>query len=210
MNSQAVLGVDVRFAKRTSTPSTSRSETTKVNVKIVREFIKRRKDMEALGDRWHAVWLCFEIPRAGGRLLETGTEDFLQLNLHDRALGNIPVVVVLTKYDKSMDRVDRTLRYLDGLSKDAVKDRVKQRADAELHDICVQPLMNFVASDILYAMVSTKETHKAMIARLIQITEFERVCQHVASGASVMTSIAQRVEPTLKIKTSIEYASFSP
>jgi hypothetical protein len=30
--------------------------------------------------------ICFEIPRAGGRLLETGTEDFLKLK-SDGVLG---------------------------------------------------------------------------------------------------------------------------
>jgi hypothetical protein len=36
---------------------------------------------------------------------------------------------------------------------------------------------------------AAKEIHKEMIARLIQITE-ERVCQHVASEAGVMTPMA--------------------
>ncbi|OAX32434.1 hypothetical protein K503DRAFT_606427 [Rhizopogon vinicolor AM-OR11-026] len=174
------------------------------NVKIVRDFIQLRRHMEGLGDRLHAVWLCFEIPRAGGRLLETGVEDFLQLK-RDGALGDIPVVVVLTKYDKFVDRVERTLndRDLDGLNDEAVKELVEQRADAELHAVCDQPLKTFARSDIPYAVVSTKENHKEMIARLIQITE-ERVYQHVASEASVMASIAQRVDPKLKMKTSIE------
>ncbi|OJA09739.1 hypothetical protein AZE42_09939 [Rhizopogon vesiculosus] len=174
------------------------------NVKIVQEFIQRRRHMKALGDRLHAVWICFEIPRAGGRLLETGTEDFLKLK-SDGVLGKIPVVVVLTKYDKFMDRVERTLNDidLDGLSDDTVKDVVRKRADTELRDICAQPLEKIAKADIPYAMVSTKETHKGVIARLIQITK-ERVCQHVASEASVMTAIAQRVDPKLKINASID------
>lgn len=53
---------------------------------------------------------------------------------------------------------------------------------------------------------AAKDVHKAMIARLIQITE-DCVRQHVASEASVMASVAQRVDPKLKITTSIEYAS---
>jgi hypothetical protein len=52
------------------------------------------------------------------------------------------------------------------------------------------------------------KVHKEMIANLIQITE-DRVSRHVASEASVMTSIAQRVDPKLKIKASIEYAPYS-
>jgi hypothetical protein len=36
--------------------------------------------------------LCIEIPRAGGRLLETGTEDFLRLK-RDGALGKSTFIV---------------------------------------------------------------------------------------------------------------------
>lgn len=50
---------------------------------------------------------------------------------------------------------------------------------------------------------SAKADHEETLARLIQITE-ERVCKHVATEASVMTSIAQRVDPALKFKASIE------
>jgi hypothetical protein len=52
-----------------------------------------------------------------------------------------------------------------------------------------------------------KEEHKDMIAYLIQITE-DCVRQHVATEASVMAGVAQRVDPMLNIKTSIEYASY--
>ncbi|KAG2110090.1 hypothetical protein DEU56DRAFT_844428 [Suillus clintonianus] len=59
------------------------------NVNMVRDFIDRRRNLKDLKDQLHAVWLCFEIPRAGGRLLETGTEDFLTLKRKGE-LGNIP------------------------------------------------------------------------------------------------------------------------
>ncbi|KAJ8582891.1 hypothetical protein M405DRAFT_829852 [Rhizopogon salebrosus TDB-379] len=174
------------------------------SVNIVKDFIERRGEKEALGERLHAVWLCFEIPRTGGRLLETGTQDFLKLK-RDGALGNIPVVVVLTKYDKFIDHVDRMFddSALEGLSDDVVKELVTQKADAEFRKICALPLEKFAGEDIPCATVSAKVTHKEMIASLIQITE-DRVCQHVASEASMMISIAQRVDPKLKIKTSIE------
>jgi hypothetical protein len=51
--------------------------------------------------------------------------------------------------------------------------------------------------------------YKEMIANLMQITA-DRVYQHVASEASMMVCIAQRVDPKLKIKTPIEYAHHSP
>ena len=49
--------------------------------------------------------------------------------------------------------------------------------------------------------------HKDMIAHLIQITE-DCVREHVAAEASVMAGVAQRVDPMLNIKISIEYASY--
>jgi hypothetical protein len=52
-----------------------------------------------------------------------------------------------------------------------------------------------------------KDEHKDMIAHLIQVTE-DRVRQHVATEASVMAGVAQRVDPMLNIKASIEYASY--
>lgn len=174
------------------------------NVNIVRGFIERRINTPALKDQLHAVWLCFEIPRAGGRLLETGTEDFLTLKRGGK-LGNIPVVVVFTKYDRFINRINRTLDEpsLVGLNTNAVKELIKTKADAELKEICIRPLEKFAGSDVPHVTVSTKEEHAEMLARLIQITE-ERVCKHVATEASVMTSIAQRVDPGLKIKASID------
>jgi hypothetical protein len=45
--------------------------------------------------------------------------------------------------------------------------------------------------------------HGEMLAHLIHTTK-ELVCKHVGIDASVMTSVAQRVDPGLKIKASIE------
>ncbi|KAG2081316.1 hypothetical protein BD769DRAFT_1621226 [Suillus cothurnatus] len=174
------------------------------NVIIVRDFIERRRKKPDLKDQIHAVWLCFEIPRAGGRLLETGTEDFLTLKRNGN-LGNIPVIVVFTQYDKLLERIHRTLDEspLVGLSSSAVKEFIKNKADAELKEICIGPLEKFAGLDVPYAMVSTKEEYAETLARLIQITE-DRVCKHVVTEASVMISIAQRVDPGLKFKASID------
>ncbi|KAG2348295.1 hypothetical protein BDR05DRAFT_995709 [Suillus weaverae] len=176
----------------------------KDNLKIVRDFIDRRRNMSAPEHQLHAVWLCFEIPRAGGRLLETGTEEFLTLK-SSGTLGNIPVVVVFTKYDMLIDRVERTLdeTSLNGLSNEAIKELAKKKADAELQDICIGPLEKFAGPDIPHVKISTGEDHKETLTHLIQITE-KCVGQHSAPEAAVMTSIAQRVHPGLKIQASIE------
>jgi len=121
------------------------------------------------------VRLCFEIPRAGGRLLGTSTEEFLRLK-RDGQLGNsafidgyisvqmktyqwakVPVVVVLTKYDMLLNRVERTLTEsaLVGLSDDDFKKLVKEKADAELQKTCIKPLEKSAGSTIPWATVTS-------------------------------------------------------
>ncbi|KAG2344169.1 hypothetical protein BDR05DRAFT_1018229, partial [Suillus weaverae] len=176
----------------------------KDNLKIVRDFIDRRRAMPDLKDQLHAIWLCFEIPRAGGRLLETGVEQFLT-SKREGELGNIPIVVVFTKYDTLLDRVERTLdkSSIKFLSKAAIQELTKNSARDKLQEVCVAPLEKFAGSSIPHVTVSTNGNHEETLARLIQTTE-ELVYKHVGTDASVMTSVAQRVDPGLKIKASID------
>ncbi|KAG1895941.1 uncharacterized protein F5891DRAFT_1193554 [Suillus fuscotomentosus] len=174
------------------------------NLKIVQDFMERRKNMPDLKDQLHAVWLCIQIPRAGGRLLETGTEDFLKSKL-EGTLGNVPVIVVLTKYDILVDRVERTLNEasLDGLSEKAIQELVKEGAETEVQNTCIGPLEEFTGSDIPYATISTAKGYKETLTGLIQKTE-TCVNLHLEPDAAVMTSVAQRVHPGLKIKALIK------
>ncbi|KAG1892897.1 uncharacterized protein F5891DRAFT_1068363 [Suillus fuscotomentosus] len=177
----------------------------KDNLNIVRDFIGRRKAMPDLKDQLHAVWLCFEIPRAGGRLLETGVEQFLT-SKREGELGEIPIVVVFTKYDTLLDRMERTLNksFTKDLSKEAVQELTKKSAKDKLKEVCIAPLEKFAGSDMPHVTVSTKGNHhEETLANLIRTTE-ELVCKHIGTDASVMTSVAQRVDPGLKIKASIE------
>ncbi|KAG2114996.1 hypothetical protein BD769DRAFT_1642260 [Suillus cothurnatus] len=175
-----------------------------VNLEIVRGFINRRREMPGLKDQLHAVWLCFEIPCTGGRLLETGVEQFLT-SKREGELGDIPIVVVFTKYDKLLVQVERTMNKssFKGLSEAAIQDLVKKGAEDKLQEVCVAPLETFTEFSIPHVTVSTNKNHKETLARLIQTTE-KLVCEHVGIDASVMTSIAQRVDPGLNIKASIE------
>ncbi|KAG2361094.1 hypothetical protein BDR07DRAFT_1410622 [Suillus spraguei] len=176
----------------------------KDNLKTVRDFINRRRAMPILKDQLHAVWLCFEIPRAGGRLLETGVEEFLT-SKHEGKLGNIPIIAVFTKYDTLLERVERTLdkSSIKGLSKAAIQELTKKSAQDKLQEVCIAPLEKFAKSAIPHVTVSTNGNHEETLTHLIQTTE-ELVRNHVGIDASVMTSIAQRVDPGLKIKASIE------
>ena len=117
--------------------------------------------------------LCFETPRTGGRLLETGTGEFLKLR-HEGKLGNstlissyltcgptyplfkVPVIVVFTKYDWLIDQVDYELGPSgNGLSDDAIKELVRERAETKLQEVCIKPLEKFAGSDIPHAAISS-------------------------------------------------------
>ncbi|KAG1777945.1 hypothetical protein EV702DRAFT_1278288 [Suillus placidus] len=175
----------------------------KGNLEIVRDFIDRRRAMPDLKDQLHAVWLCFQIPRAGGRLLETGVEQFLTSKLKGE-LGNVPIVIVFTKYDLLLERVERTLdeSAMKSLSKADIQELTETRAKDKLQEICIAPLET-LGSGIPHVTVSTNGNHEETLARLIQTTE-ELVYKHFGTDVSVMTSVAQRVDPGLNIKASIE------
>jgi len=56
--------------------------------------------MSEVKDRLCAIWLCIQIPPAGGRLIETGDEELLKLNL-----GDVPIVIVFTQYDSLCEQI---------------------------------------------------------------------------------------------------------
>ncbi|KAJ8587350.1 hypothetical protein M405DRAFT_934775 [Rhizopogon salebrosus TDB-379] len=194
------------------------------NVDIVRQFIERRGKMPDLGERLHAIWLCIQIPSTGGRVLETGTEDFLKLKCSGQ-LGNgvlisnylavqvnlplvkVPVIVVFTQYDKLINQVDFELGSSgDGLSNDTIKELIMNRAEAKLRESCIGPLERFVASigsDIPHATVSTSDNHKESLVHLIQITA-DHVNKHVAVDIPVMASVARWMNHGFKVKASID------
>jgi hypothetical protein len=116
--------------------------------------------------------LCLETPRAGGRLMETGTEDFLKLR-RDGRLGNstlisispcrptyplvkVPVIVVFTKYDGLINQFDYDLGPSGGgLNDHAIKQLVEGRAGTKLRETCVRPVQLFAGSDIPITTVSS-------------------------------------------------------
>jgi len=105
---------------------------------IMRDFIKERcHDGCHHKDRLHAVWLCAETPRAGGRVVEEGDLKLLRL-AHET---KIPVLIIFTKYDlvirskKDALQEDRFVGALDDQS----------RADAvEALNKCVESLQGML------------------------------------------------------------------
>ncbi|KAG1789271.1 uncharacterized protein HD556DRAFT_817408 [Suillus plorans] len=92
----------------------------------------------------------------------------------------------------------QTSSSLDGLSDKAIKELVKEKADAEVQNNCIKPLEQFAGPGSPHATISTTEDYKETLTRLIEITE-SRVDQHSAPKAAMMTSVAQRVHPGIKI-----------
>ncbi|KAG6911381.1 hypothetical protein DXG01_016478, partial [Tephrocybe rancida] len=124
-----------------------------VNVKIVQRFINERSKEPLIKDKLHAVWLCIDIPRAGGRLLESGIENFLKLKIEGK-LSDVPVIVVFTKYDLLVG--DETLVFKDrsGKSKEAIAKQIELNARTILDEICVQPFDSFVEKKVPHVTVS--------------------------------------------------------
>jgi hypothetical protein len=69
----------------------------------------------------------------------------------------VPVIVVLTKYDMLINRIERDLdeASLNSMSDEAVKEFAKNKAEAELQDICIGPLKKFAGRDIPHAEISS-------------------------------------------------------
>ncbi|KAG1722121.1 hypothetical protein EDB19DRAFT_1835147 [Suillus lakei] len=160
-----------------------------VNFKVVRNFIDRRRAMRDLKDQLH----CY--------LGKLTTRAFTR----DRH-GDVSLFEARGKAGKysSTEWSELWMSPLSrSLSEDDIKERTKKSAQDKLQDVCIAPLEKSAGPDIPHVTVSTNGNHEETLAHLIQTTE-ELVCKHVATEASVMTSIAQRVDPGLKIKASID------
>jgi len=83
--------------------------------------------------------------------------DYISVQMETYQWARVPVVVVLTKYDMLLGRVDRMLdeSALVGLSDDHVKELIKEKAGAELQETCIKPLEKSAGSTIPWAAVSS-------------------------------------------------------
>ncbi|KAI6135274.1 hypothetical protein EV401DRAFT_519700 [Pisolithus croceorrhizus] len=169
------------------------------NCDAVQSFVADRKNREHVKDQLHAVWLCFRIPikSHGDRLLEEGAETFLKKD--SSVLQNIPTMVVFTKYDK-------LLTYM------AMEREVNPEAAAEqyLRKHCIDPIAEFAGGiDLSYVAVSSNPGLEQRYKQLIElthqkVTETFRLPTDTPSPVSVVTLMAQRILPDLKIMGSID------
>ncbi|KAG6918821.1 hypothetical protein DXG01_011224 [Tephrocybe rancida] len=198
-----------------------------VNVKIVQRFISERSKEPLIKDKLHAVWLCIDIPLAGGRLLESGIEQFLKLKIEGKLghgmassifigilalilLAVVPVIAVFTKYDLLVTHETRLLKKADreGKSKEAIAKLIEHNARTILDEICVQPFDSFVKMKVPHVTVSNAAPaeygFEPSLSDLIQVT-YDHVREYFVD-ASVVTAMAQRVNPRVNIHASIAYA----
>ncbi|KAI6103029.1 hypothetical protein F5141DRAFT_1030643 [Pisolithus sp. B1] len=142
--------------------------------------------------------LCFQIPIASheNRLLDEGAETFLKEDIV--VLQNIPTIVVFTKYDKLVNHM-------------AAQNKTDPDAAAKeyLQEYCIDPIVKLTGSTHLSCVaVSLNAGHERGRSKLIELTH-EKVTAAfgsqlgVLSSASVVTQMAQRVSPSLKIEGSI-------
>ncbi|KAJ7873916.1 hypothetical protein B0H14DRAFT_2719238 [Mycena olivaceomarginata] len=100
-----------------------------------------------LMDRLHVIWLCIQIPTAGGRVFETGDEKFIAA----ASASAVPVIIVFTQFDKLCGSILRRL---------PIKERnnatCEERAEERFKEMCLKELEPLYAKDrhLCYARTS--------------------------------------------------------
>ncbi|KAF9462743.1 hypothetical protein BDZ94DRAFT_1309441 [Collybia nuda] len=185
-------------------------------VDTVRTFIKYRNEQEDIKEKLHAIWLCLEIPIAGGRLLETGVENFLELKTAGE-LGNgigapfdphspnltpvavVPIIVVFTKYDRL---VSAEMLAMDKQKLSPTLNDAEEKAKMKMYMECISPFKELVGAAVPYTTVSTSPEYTATLSELVNLT-FTQVEEYIADAA-IVTGMSQKVNSSVKIRTSIE------
>ncbi|KAF4565356.1 hypothetical protein EYR36_001927 [Pleurotus pulmonarius] len=88
------------------------------NLNAVQRFIEERRGMPELKDKLHAIWLCTEIPSAGGRSFEYGDEVFLRQQIEHAKHNYRSTLEDLTTltFDKVEENVHRLASLASGMA----------------------------------------------------------------------------------------------
>ncbi|KAJ7729013.1 hypothetical protein B0H16DRAFT_1428359, partial [Mycena metata] len=158
------------------------------NFETVLRFIRERGERPQLEDRLHVIWLCTEIPIYGGSLFQTAEERIL----HSSDL-KVPIVIVFTKFDKTVNKIKRKLPKTvdrDKVARDAAKDKF-QKDYAES--------LSTLPASVPHVEVSKHIDFKGTLDRLVDLTEKE-----VKGAMSYVWASSQCPSADLKIKASIQ------
>ncbi|KAF7358332.1 G domain-containing protein [Mycena venus] len=174
------------------------------NFEKVEEFLQSRGASVPLKERVHAVWLCVQVPFAGGRVFETGDERFFDLI----ARTGVPVVVVFTQLDQLLNRMEEYLTDEEmEMPEEEINQLCSERANAEFQKLCVGPLER-IDHTLRYAVTSglgqdSKSPDQPALRKLIEITQ-DLVSHDVQGIVWVVSAMAQRASARAKIDASIE------
>ncbi|KIK56309.1 hypothetical protein GYMLUDRAFT_263785 [Collybiopsis luxurians FD-317 M1] len=163
------------------------------NFETVKKFIKDRAQRPELKDRLHAIWFCMEIPTENGALFETADQSFFELDLE-----NVPVIVVFTKYDLLISKLE--MQATDDVDDEEFKNFIRQKAENFFEETCVRP-MRAITSTCSYVKVSIKETdyYRNTLDNLVSETK-NNLDEHMW----ILWAIAQRASVETKIDACIE------
>jgi len=167
------------------------------NLNVVKTFLRERENAE-LKDQIHAIWLCIQVPFAGGRVFEKGDEELVKLGL------KTPIVIVFTQFDRLLVRKEMELTNTDASSKsdEEIKALVLKQANEEFERSCIDQL-DKLGRNLPYGKVSVEPGHEAALSSLVDITQ-ELVSRHVEGDVWIVSAMAQRASAQAKINASIE------
>lgn len=163
---------------------------TEVNWDTVRKFLENRRKKD-LPERIHAIWLCIETPRNGGRLLQTGDERLLELAKE----FDIPLIAVFTKYDRLV---------IQFLIQDSQPRDDAERNASGFFDCSVKELQEKSPTNLPIACVKVSTTDINLRKTLIDLTNETRNRLHeVEDKLRVLWVTAQQVNAQQKVEVSI-------
>ncbi|KAI9464867.1 hypothetical protein HD554DRAFT_2174933 [Boletus coccyginus] len=171
------------------------------NFDLATRFLRERHQKERLKDRLHAIWLCTETPRAGGRVLEEGDKKLMAL-AHEL---DTPVVVVFTKYDllvrsKQLEEEEEEDYDMD---EETLRETSKVNA-SKAFAVCVRSLDNSTAGlKIPTPPYIVSQGYQESIASLVDMTR-KIVHERLKGDAWVTWAIAQRASLPVKIEACVD------
>ncbi|KAJ7478003.1 hypothetical protein B0H11DRAFT_2234335 [Mycena galericulata] len=177
------------------------------NLEDVKRFISERSGVRVtLKERVHAIWLCIQVPRAGGRALETGDEEIVELALTHK----VPVIVVFTQYDRLLSMINSKLPE-HGTTPEEIYKLCAEKAQPIFQEYCVAPLdqlstqLNVELSWVCTSGLSEKRPNpdREALYKLVNTT-CNLVQKAMGLDASIVYAMAQRASAELKINYSVE------
>ncbi|KAJ7618688.1 hypothetical protein FB45DRAFT_932228 [Roridomyces roridus] len=184
----------------------------KENLETAKKFLESRSGVNvALKDRVHIIWLCIQVPHAGGRVFEKGDEIFLKL----ASTIKVPIVIAFTQFDKLVIGMHKTLT---AEEKQRPPPQVQvlrtEKAHVEFQKLCIAPLRK-IDSELHHARTSglserpNSQPDRQALRILIHITQsLVRGLQSAGTDAQglvpIVSAMAQRASAQLKIDTSIQ------